>query len=99
MRVVYISPFPPENISGGIKKPYQHVEILREHGIIAEVWQPFGKPDFIESKIKPLIDSFRPRAEDLLFFSPKVSFHGYGRCSPGPCRDKRFSFAQTNCTH
>ena len=43
-RIIYLSPFPVDNISGGIKVMFGHVAMLNELGYDACVFSPSGRP-------------------------------------------------------
>jgi glycosyltransferase involved in cell wall biosynthesis len=51
-RVIYIVPHPKTLISGGVKTPYRHVEMLEDAGFDALVFQPDGRPDWFFSRAR-----------------------------------------------
>jgi len=69
-RIIYLCPFPPGEISGGIKTAYRHVELLAGLGYDAFVWQPGGRARWFQSDARVLADlspeSVRPT--DVLVF-------------------------------
>lgn len=73
MRIIYLSPFAPTEVSGGIKTAYRHVEILTRLGFDAFIWQPEGHPVWLQSEAR-LIQNFDYRCvspEDILVY-PEV---------------------------
>jgi hypothetical protein len=60
-RIIYLCPFSPNEISGGIKTAYQHAELLTELGYDAFVWQLGGRPTWLHSKART-IEEFPPEA-------------------------------------
>lgn len=68
-RIVFLSPFPRSAITGGIKIVYRHAELLTQSGLDACVWQPEGKPAWLESTARILNESrFLPSPNDVLVF-------------------------------
>ena len=69
MRIIFLNFFSRQEITGGIKVSYRCVELLTEAGYEAAVWQPSGKPDFLESTARVITDpSIQLRADDVLVF-------------------------------
>jgi len=56
MRIIYLNPFENSAISGGINTAYRHVELLREIGYDAYIWQPSGKATWLETNAAILSD-------------------------------------------
>lgn len=68
-RVVFLSPFSCVDITGGIKTVYRHAELLTQSGLNACVWQPEGKPAWLESTARILTElRFSPSSNDVLVF-------------------------------
>ncbi|BAT20411.1 glycosyltransferase family 4 protein [Asaia bogorensis] len=69
MKIIFLNPFSPEVISGGIKVTYQHAEILAQVGYDVMVYQPAGKPTWIEvSDHITVCDNFSAADDDILIF-------------------------------
>lgn len=96
MRVVFLCPSNPERITGGIKMSYRHCEELQESGVDAAVWQPRGRPTWMQTKVKPLADrDFAAKAGDILFFAEDLVPHLKPFRSPdGPVTNVLFCQAQ-----
>lgn len=87
-RIIYLHPFSKTNITGGIKTAYRQVELLRELGYDACVWQPAGAPDWLETSA-PVVQHLAPedvQAQDVLVF-PEIlhleSLHPFLRLRNG----------------
>lgn len=69
MRIVFLNFFSRQEITGGIKVSYRCVEMLAEAGYEAAVWQPAGKPDWLETTASVITDPvINLRPEDILVF-------------------------------
>ncbi len=68
-RIVFLCPFSRTDITGGIKTLYRHAELLTQSGLDARIWQPEGKPAWLESTARILTEpGFRPSPNDVLVF-------------------------------
>ncbi len=67
-RIVFLSPFPPEQTSGGIKNCYRHAELLTELGADASVYQPGGPPAWFKTHAKMAPMNFVPTPDDIVVF-------------------------------
>src|SRR5690348_13042089 len=54
-RIVYLSPYASDNITGGIKVMHRHVEMLGELGFDACIFSPAGRPPWLDTSA-PLFD-------------------------------------------
>lgn len=67
-RIIFLAPFAPTEISGGIKTAYRHAELLTELGFEACVYQPGGAPTWFETTAKVLPQFTSPLADDIVVF-------------------------------
>jgi hypothetical protein len=71
-RIVYLNPFPPSQITGGIKMAFRHVELLRAMGMEACVYSPKGIPAWFEAD-EALVSTQNPLWDgDNLVVFPEV---------------------------
>ncbi|NIE78653.1 glycosyltransferase family 4 protein [Asaia sp. As-1742] len=71
-KIIFLTPFSPDIISGGIKVTYQHAAILADNGYEVEVYQPAGKPTWMDIPANVRVcDNFEAGKEDILVF-PEV---------------------------
>lgn len=69
MRIVFLNFFSRKEITGGIKVSYRCVELLAEAGYEASVWQPAGKPDWLDTTANVITDPvIKLRHDDILVF-------------------------------
>ena len=69
MRIIFLNFFSRQEITGGIKVSYRCVEMLAEAGYDAAVWQPAGKPDFLESTARVITEqAINLNTDDILVF-------------------------------
>ena len=61
-RIVYLSPFPRHEITGGIKVMFRHVEMLCRLGFDACVYSPDGRPPWLDCEA-PLFKGANPAAD------------------------------------
>ena len=69
-RIVFLAPFAKNEITGGVKTIYRHVEVLTELGFDAAVFQPDGPPSWFETRTR-VLSRFTPGPKDILVF-PEV---------------------------
>lgn len=68
-RIVFLSPFSRSDITGGIKTVYRHAELLTQSGLDACIWQPEGKPAWLDSAARVVNEPrISPSANDVLVF-------------------------------
>lgn len=68
-RIVFLNPYDPKAISGGIKVTYQHAGMLAKLGHDVSVFQPAGKPDWLDvSNRVTVCDQFEPVEGGLIVF-------------------------------
>ena len=68
-RIIFVSPFSRSDITGGIKTVYRHAELLTQSGLDACIWQPEGKPQWLDSTARILSEPrISPSANDVLVF-------------------------------
>ncbi|HYM18776.1 MAG TPA: glycosyltransferase [Micropepsaceae bacterium] len=71
-RIVFLNSFGKNEMTGGIKTAYRHVELLQGLGFDASVYQPEGAPSWFESRAKVLTaQPFKALPGDILVF-PEV---------------------------
>ncbi|WP_122050499.1 glycosyltransferase family 4 protein [Asaia bogorensis] len=68
-KIIFLNPFSPDLISGGIKVTYQHAAILANDGHEVEVYQPSGKPNWmnVPDNIK-ICARFEAGKDDIMVF-------------------------------
>lgn len=93
-KVFFLNPFGIDAISGGIKVTYQHAEILAKNGYDVAVYQPAGKPNWIDISDRITIcDSFHVSADDILVF-PEILAEPLLEIARSPLPGKRVLFCQ-----
>jgi hypothetical protein len=106
-RIVYLSPFPTNLITGGIKVMFRHVEMLEAMGFDASVFSPNGCPLWMTSKarlftgVNPAVDS------DNLMVFPEILTGDLGKAArtrtPAAkallCQNQYFIFSETIPSH
>jgi glycosyltransferase involved in cell wall biosynthesis len=71
-KIVYLSPFPRHEITGGIKVMFRHVEMLQKLGFDASIYSPDGHPNWMSSSA-PLFVGTNPAADpDNAMVFPEV---------------------------
>jgi hypothetical protein len=71
-RIIFLSPFAKNEITGGIKTAYRQAELLVELGFDALVYQPEGAPPWFATSARVLTEPrFVPAPGDILVF-PEV---------------------------
>jgi hypothetical protein len=68
-RIIFLSPFAKNEITGGIKTAYRQAELLAELGFDALVYQPEGKPSWFDTRARVLSEPhLAPAPGDVLVF-------------------------------
>lgn len=71
-KIVFLNPFAAEKIYGGVKVTYQHAGILSDAGYDVMIYQPDGRPTWIDVPERITIcDHFTATDDDVLVF-PEV---------------------------
>jgi glycosyltransferase involved in cell wall biosynthesis len=72
VRIIFLSPFAKNEITGGIKTAYRQVELLAELGFDAWIYQPEGTPSWFATRARVLTEPrLAPAPGDILVF-PEV---------------------------
>lgn len=73
-KIVFLNPYDPKAISGGIKVTYQHAGILAKLGHDVSVYQPAGKPEWLDiSNRITICDRYAPSPDSVLVFPETLS--------------------------
>ena len=68
-RIIFLSPFAKNEITGGIKTAYRQVELLVELGFDAWIYQPEGAPSWFDTRARVLTEPrLAPAPGDILVF-------------------------------
>jgi len=93
-KIFFLNPFGTDAISGGVKVTYQHAEMLAKNGYDVAVYQPAGKPSWIDiSERLTICDSFKARAGDVLVF-PEILVDPLLDIARAPFPGKKVMFCQ-----
>jgi glycosyltransferase involved in cell wall biosynthesis len=92
-RIVFLNPFPKDEIGGGIKTTYRQAEMLLQMGFDAIVVQPEGAPGWFTTRIVP--DRAIPSltASDVLVF-PEILHGGIGEIARAATSATKVVFCQ-----
>lgn len=94
VRICFLNPFGVDAISGGIKVTYQHAEMLAKSGYSVAVYQPAGRPNWIEISERVVIcDSFYADEDDVLVF-PEILVDPLLEIARTPFPGKKVMFCQ-----
>ncbi|GBQ99761.1 glycosyltransferase family 4 protein [Asaia lannensis] len=95
-KIFFLNPFGTDAISGGVKVTYQHAEILAKNGYEVAVYQPAGKPSWIDISDRITIcDSFHASAGDVLVF-PEILVEPLLEIAKSPFPGKKVLFCQNS---
>jgi hypothetical protein len=83
-RIVYLSPFPKTDISGGIKVMYRHVEMLTSMGFEAAVFSPDGYPVWMPSTAKLCSDANLLNDKNCILVYPEILSGDLGKNARRP---------------
>lgn len=68
-RIIFLTPFARNEITGGIKTAYRHVELLAELGFEAWIYQPEGPPSWFDTRARVLTEPrLATNSGDILVF-------------------------------
>ncbi|GBQ93823.1 glycosyltransferase family 4 protein [Asaia krungthepensis] len=93
-RVIFLNPFDAGAISGGVKVTYQHAEMLAKSGYKVSVFQPSGRPDWLDiSERLDICGSFTAAPGDVLVF-PEILVDMLLDIAKTPFPGKKIMFCQ-----
>lgn len=103
-RIIYLSMHPKNEISGGIKMHYRHVEMLMRMGFDAWIGVSNGQNEWFKSDVRVFNGQTTP--EDIVVF-PEVLNGGLGELSRMParcakvllCQNQYYMFSETISNH
>ncbi|WP_025823793.1 glycosyltransferase family 4 protein [Asaia astilbis] len=73
-KIIFFNPFGPDVVSGGIKVTYQHAGILAKQGYEVLVYQPAGRPTWLDVSSRITVsDRFSPEDAALVVFPETLS--------------------------
>ncbi|WP_336762608.1 glycosyltransferase family 4 protein [Asaia sp. VD9] len=93
-KIVFLNPFSPDATYGGVKVTYQHAEILAKSGYEVAVYQPAGRPSWIDiSDRLNVCADFEAEPDDVLVF-PEVLHEFMLEIAQAPFPGKKVLFCQ-----
>ncbi len=93
-RIVFLSPFAPSEITGGIKTVHRQAELLCELGFDAWVYQPAGAPGWFQSKAKVLTGASVAAAPGDVLVFPEVLSGALAELAQADIPAKKVLFCQ-----
>jgi hypothetical protein len=106
-KIVYLSPFANQLISGGIKVMYRHVEMLEALGFDASIFSPQGPPLWMPSKARLFAGANPALDADTLMVFPEILSGDLGQLARSRtpaakallCQNQYFMFNETIPRH
>jgi glycosyltransferase involved in cell wall biosynthesis len=107
VRIVYLSPFPADLVTGGIKVMHRHVEMLQGMGFDASIFSPQGYPRWMNSLAKLFAGTDPAKDPDNLLVFPETLMGPLGEAARTPtpaakallCQNQYNAFSETIPRH